>query len=80
MQLILGFLGPGCTNFGRRIIWATNLCREASNTCGSSVWNLVHGAWNFEAPSRFLENMCTPKTGGCLFPPKFGPYACVRSS
>jgi len=64
MQLISGFLSPGCTNLGCRVAWATNLCREAPNTCGSSVWNLVHGAWNFEAPSRCLENMSTPKTEG----------------
>jgi len=68
MQLISGFSGPGCTNLGLRVTWATNLCREAPNTCGPSVWNLFHGAWNFGAPSRFLENMCTPRQGDACSP------------
>jgi hypothetical protein len=79
MQPILEYLGPGCANVGRQVTWTTKLCTVAPDTCSSSVWNLVHGSRSFETPSRFLENVDTPKTGGgCLFPPKFSPYACVK--
>jgi len=66
LQLILGHLVQGCTNLDRQVLWATEPCTVIPNTCGPSVWNLGYGAWNFEAASRFLENMCTPKTGECL--------------
>jgi hypothetical protein len=42
--LILYSSHQGCTNAGREVALATNFCTVAPNTCGFSVWTLLHVA------------------------------------